>query len=334
MQAGLTKTSDSLNAAPKEPRAPTNAAWFDTADRCVYEAYRNGFVQSFIAHMAMLLILAVSVIRSAPPSPPVLVALDFTPRSDDSIDMGPVVDVLLADLLRGDAPEGPTNDIDLATYTPPADAISTDTMPIDVLGFDNAAESLPPDDVDLLAEVPSPQPARAATSALPGMAEFAHTSSGHSQRTGGGGIDGELGRRLQAAGAKTGDVQISIRWDNANDIDLHVKVEPIGKGAWSGINWTSRIGRCGGMLDVDANANSALLTPQPVENVFWGKGRAPYGRYTVWIHHYRNWAGQIRTPVEVAILVDGDVQRFDTQATFGASPTLVTSFVRPMTASR
>ena len=90
----------------------------------------------------------------------------------------------------------------------------------------------------------------------------------------------------------------------------------------------NRLGQCGGLLDVDANAHPAMLVPQPVENVFWGKGQAPYGRYTVAIHHYRNWAGPVQTPVEVAVLVDGQLQRFQVNAVYGAPPTVVTSFVR------
>jgi len=63
----------------------------------------------------------------------------------------------------------------------------------------------------------------------------------------------------------------------------------------------NRLGLCGGMLDVDANAHQRMLTPRPVENVFWAKGQAPYGRYTVAVHHFRNWSGQVATPVEQSL---------------------------------
>lgn len=143
-----------------------------------------------------------------------------------------------------------------------------------------------------------------------------------------GAIGGELGRRLQAAGAQTGDVQVSIRWEGVNDIDLHVMLEPFGALGGSLVCWQQRIGRCGGMLDVDANAHPAWLNPRPVENVFWPSGRAPFGRYTVAVHHYMPWSRLPRTPVEVAVLVDGKVTTFQVVATHGEPARVVTSFIR------
>jgi hypothetical protein len=71
-----------------------------------------------------------------------------------------------------------------------------------------------------------------------------------------------------------------------------------------------------------------MLTRTPVENVFWAKGLAPYGRYTVAIHHFRSWSGQARMPVDVAVLVDGEVKRFRPVATVGQPLTMVTTFDR------
>lgn len=141
-------------------------------------------------------------------------------------------------------------------------------------------------------------------------------------------IGGELGRRLQGAGAQTGDVQVSMCWDGVNDIDLHVMVEPFGGGRPSMIFWQQRFGACGGMLDVDANAHPVQLTPTPVENVFWARGRAPFGRYTIAVHHYMPWSRLPQTPVEVAVLVDGKVTRFQIISTAGEPARVVTSFIR------
>ena len=54
---------------------------------------------------------------------------------------------------------------------------------------------------------------------------------------------GELGRRLQAAGAKIGDVTVSLMWDNTDDLDLHCE-GPTG----SHIFWNAKVGTCGGHL--------------------------------------------------------------------------------------
>jgi hypothetical protein len=88
------------------------------------------------------------------------------------------------------------------------------------------------------------------------------------------------------------------------------------------------MGFCGGFLDVDANASPGMLTPAPVENIFWGKGRAPYGRYTVAVHHFRNWSGRSSTPVELAVFVDGQVSRFQPVAIHGQPLMKVTQFER------
>ena len=90
----------------------------------------------------------------------------------------------------------------------------------------------------------------------------------------------ELQARLEREGAQSSDVQISLMWNNYNDLDLHV-VCPSGERIHGG-NKTSA---CGGELDVDANVRAE--TRKPVENVFWEEGKAPAGNYQVYVHHYK-----------------------------------------------
>jgi hypothetical protein len=176
-----------------------------------------------------------------------------------------------------------------------------------------------PDAAALLARAPAPVGGGRAAAA----AAAANSGGGG----GGGGIGGEVGRRLAAAGAGTGDVQISIAWNNVNDIDLHVMVEPVGQPlASSIINFMNRVGFAGGCLDVDRNVRPTTRTP--VENVFWGKGIAPFGRYTVGVHHFRHWGGGEPTEVEVVVLVDGEEERFKVQLQPGDPLKVVTAFQR------
>ncbi|HII50703.1 MAG TPA: hypothetical protein HA322_05160, partial [Candidatus Poseidoniaceae archaeon] len=72
----------------------------------------------------------------------------------------------------------------------------------------------------------------------------------------------ELQERLDREGARSGDVQISLMWDNYNDLDLHV-VCPSGERIHGG----NKLSQCGGELDVDANVRPE--TKKPVENVVW-----------------------------------------------------------------
>ncbi|MCS7047282.1 MAG: hypothetical protein NZO58_13065, partial [Gemmataceae bacterium] len=60
----------------------------------------------------------------------------------------------------------------------------------------------------------------------------------------------EFAQRLNQAGGKSGDVQLTLIWYNGNDLDLHC-VEPSGEE----IFFARRRSRSGGELDVDMNAS-------------------------------------------------------------------------------
>lgn len=135
-----------------------------------------------------------------------------------------------------------------------------------------------------------------------------------------------LEARLKAAGAKTGEIQISISWDTVDDIDLHVSYSP-GNGLVDTINWINRIGHIsGGMLDIDMNANHNMLNPRPVENVFWPKNANLTGHYMINIHFYRSWTGNTRVPVIVRLKIRDKIQTFNINAVLHSSPQRVTNF--------
>ena len=137
-----------------------------------------------------------------------------------------------------------------------------------------------------------------------------------------GGFGGDVGRRLKQAGAKTGDIQVSLAWNNVNDLDVHV-VTP----RKERIFFAHRLSACRGQLDVDMNAGGPL-TQEPVENVFWAHKQAPYGRFHVFVHHFANHGGRDPTAFEVHVLVDGQRQKFSGTVSFGQPPVEVASFER------
>lgn len=75
-----------------------------------------------------------------------------------------------------------------------------------------------------------------------------------------------------------GRVQVTLRWDHAADLDLHVS-EPNGTViAWFDPGPTAS----GGLLDFDDNVGCG--TPGAVEHVHWPHGTVPpTGRYTAWV---------------------------------------------------
>ena len=134
----------------------------------------------------------------------------------------------------------------------------------------------------------------------------------------------EFAERLKAAGAKTGDVQLTLIWFNVNDLDLHC-VEPGGERIFFG----HRRSRTGGQLDVDANAGIAI-TNRPVENIYWPVGKVPIGTYRVFLHHFANHGGADPTTYKVSVLVGGVRKEFQGMISRGQPIRLIYTFnVRP-----
>jgi hypothetical protein len=90
-----------------------------------------------------------------------------------------------------------------------------------------------------------------------------------------------MARRLDEAGARTGDIQLSLSWNDCNDLDLHC-FDPQGEQIWYS---NKRSAKTGGTLDVDRNASDPFVAA-PVENIFWPAGGAPPGLYRVCVIYY------------------------------------------------
>ena len=112
-------------------------------------------------------------------------------------------------------------------------------------------------------------------------------------------FNNELEQRLKREEAQSGDVRISLMWDNSNDLDLHC-IDPNGER----IFFNHKRSRSGGELDVDMNAQPPY-SREPVENIYWPKDRAPAGKYRVEVNHYAIHA-QINTTKYTVGVKHGD----------------------------
>jgi len=126
-----------------------------------------------------------------------------------------------------------------------------------------------------------------------------------------GGLFGERGGGGQVLG--TGDVQVTLIWDTAPDVDLHV-IDPNGERIW----FEHIRSRSGGMLDVD---DTQFDGP---ENVFWPVNGAPRGEYRVEVELYRG----VRAGWQVRTRVDGKEQIFSGKLTRERERQTVTTFTR------
>ena len=119
----------------------------------------------------------------------------------------------------------------------------------------------------------------------------------------------ETQRRLREANATSGDVEITLSWDNLNDLDLHC-IDPGGHEVYySTFYGSGDPPLTEGRLDVDRNFRPPF-TIQPVEHIYWPHGRAPAGRYQVFVDHYLQRGAQDATRYQVTIKAYGKVQHY------------------------
>ena len=102
--------------------------------------------------------------------------------------------------------------------------------------------------------------------------------------------------------AVSGDVQVSVSWDTASDIDLHV-VDPSGEEVY----WGNPSSRSGGQLLVDSNS-ACTIDGRQIENIKWA-GTAPGGVYTVRVDYWSS-CGVAQTNYTVTVKNGASTQTF------------------------
>lgn len=78
-----------------------------------------------------------------------------------------------------------------------------------------------------------------------------------------------------------GDVEITLRWEDYNDLDLHC-IDPTGEE----IDYTNKRAESGGRLEYDKNNDPSNMSRTPMEHIFWPTSRAPRGHYIVKVVFY------------------------------------------------
>ncbi|MGD1904658.1 MAG: hypothetical protein ACFB0C_01540 [Leptolyngbyaceae cyanobacterium] len=107
---------------------------------------------------------------------------------------------------------------------------------------------------------------------------------------------------------QTGDVQVTLRWDTIDDLDLFV-TDPAG----DTVSYQEPFIPSGGQLDVDANAAClGALSRTPVENIFWPTGQSPSGDFVVSVNIFlRCRSSESPIPFTLSVLIRGELIEFN-----------------------
>ncbi len=131
----------------------------------------------------------------------------------------------------------------------------------------------------------------------------------------------EIDQRLERERAKSGGYQVSLVWNGPADLDLHVLC-PGG-----GHIFFERTQACGGVLDVDMNAQGGRDSREPVENVVWA-AKPRTGTYRVQVHYFDYAERRTPVPFTVRVTIAGERREVRGTAT-GAGMLNVTEFTVP-----
>ncbi len=111
-----------------------------------------------------------------------------------------------------------------------------------------------------------------------------------------------LERRLEAVGARAGDIQVSLGWNSRDDLDLYLRT-PCGHV----LSFTLK-SACGGHLDVDMNVGRTGLSAEAAENIFFAAGEAKPGTYHIMVTHAGDNSGLWQVPFVIRVVIAGVAQ--------------------------
>lgn len=127
---------------------------------------------------------------------------------------------------------------------------------------------------------------------------------------------GSCGEGFHCAGGQCvlngggGAVQVTLRWDQPEDLDLHVDEPTLSGGAceiWYGdANRPTGSSSCGalGSLDLDSNAGCSIDNVD-IENIIYRGSAVSKGTYTVRVDYFANCSATTPVPYEVTVRANG-----------------------------
>ena len=108
--------------------------------------------------------------------------------------------------------------------------------------------------------------------------------------------------RARAAGAGNGTFQVTLTWENRNDLDLHL-LTPCGDEVYFGAQTGC------GIINLDVDMNVAPTSDTPVEHMNAELARMPHGKYEVHVVRFRNHIGADADNYVVELRLGDEVKR-------------------------
>jgi len=102
----------------------------------------------------------------------------------------------------------------------------------------------------------------------------------------------------------TGDVQVLLSWNNYNDLDLIV-TDPANEKVW----YKNRNVSSGGKLEIDMNVNYPD-SKTPIENIYWPRGEAPNGTYSVFLSYYEQHTDINETHYKITVIYGDSTEEY------------------------
>ncbi len=120
-----------------------------------------------------------------------------------------------------------------------------------------------------------------------------------------GNISNYVTRQLQVVPVGSGDLEVTLTMSQATDLDLYVH-EPNG----TIIYYRDISSFSGGHLDLDANAACSGNMGVNNEHIYWPRGQAPAGTYSVRVANYMSCIGGAQVDYQVTVRNCGEVAVF------------------------
>jgi hypothetical protein len=128
------------------------------------------------------------------------------------------------------------------------------------------------------------------------------------------------GCNSQLAIPSSGDVQVLLNWENYNDLDLFC-IDPNN----DIISFQNTKVPSGGQLEIDMNAQyPGSITP--IENIYWPRGGAPNGKYSVYLVYYNQHIDKNETPYTIKVKYGNKTEVFKGKIKDKGSSIPITTF--------